>query len=410
MVLVNLILAIVVIILFVMVFYLRRILVTEKKREADYIKELEFSRKQLQDHLSSLDVLLTMLVGLHQSGINITTSSQREEFYQMILSDACRLLNTDSGSLMMLEPSTNELSIVAAIGLSSEVVHNTRVRLGEGIAGKVAENGKAVFVDNIEDDQRFLRESNHSYATKSFISVPVKTKTRILGVLNVSGKSIRKEYEERDRRLLTMLCDQSAIILENSELYENLQKFYWDMIQTLARAIDAKDSYTREHADRSVHYARAISREMNLSAVMAKNIEYAALMHDIGKIGIEEQILHKAGKLSLEEFEIIKQHPRIGNRIISPVPFLSEVAPMILYHHEWYNGEGYLEGLAGEEIPLGARIIAIIDAYDAMTSDRPYRKALPKDKAVEEIKRGAGIQFDPNVVEAFLRVLEKEKI
>jgi HD-GYP domain-containing protein (c-di-GMP phosphodiesterase class II) len=141
---------------------------------------------------------------------------------------------------------------------------------------------------------------------------------------------------------------------------------------------------------------------------MIRHIEYAALMHDIGKIGIDENILHKPGKLTDEEREIIKKHPAIGNRIIAPVAFLSPVAPMVLYHQEWFNGQGYPEGLAGEEIPLGARIVAVIDAYDAITSDRPYRKALSKEIAIEELNKGAGVQFDPKVVKAFLSILSEE--
>ena len=142
---------------------------------------------------------------------------------------------------------------------------------------------------------------------------------------------------------------------------------------------------------------------------MIRHIEYAALMHDIGKIGIDEAILHKPGKLTPEEREIIKKHPEIGNRIIAPVAFLSPVAPMVLYHQEWYDGQGYPDGLAGEEIPLGARIVAVIDAFDAMTSDRPYRKALSRDIAVGELNKGANTQFDPKVVNAFIEVLREEE-
>ena len=147
---------------------------------------------------------------------------------------------------------------------------------------------------------------------------------------------------------------------------------------------------------------------MRLPQAIIRHIEYAALMHDIGKIGIDEQILRKAGKLTAQETDIIKKHPTIGNRIISPVTFLAPVAPMVLYHHEWYDGNGYPEGLAGEEIPLGSRIVAVIDAYDAMTSDRPYRKAMSKERAISELQKGSGSQFDPQAVEVFVKILKDE--
>ncbi len=387
---------------------LLRLLLKERNQQKLYKERLDVSQNYLNDHINSLDNLITMMLSLHQYSVNLGKNANWDELYQTILQNACKITNSDSGSLMMLDDTTQQLRIVAALGLPEDVVKNTVIRIGEGIAGRVAESGKPIFVEDIEQDQRFLRLSNVKYSTKSFLSVPLKTQNRVLGVINISAKNINKEFEQREQRLLSILADQSAITLENIELYNNLQKFYWDMVQTLARAIDAKDSYTREHADRAVRYARAIAEEMNLPREITKDLEYAALMHDIGKIGIEERILKKPEDLSEHEREVIKQHPRIGNRILAPVPFLINVAATILYHHEWYNGQGYLEGLSGEEIPLGSRIIAIIDAYDAMTSDRPYRKSLSKETAIEEIKKGAGNQFDPNVVNAFLRVLVKE--
>jgi len=310
---------------------------------------------------------------------------------------------------MLLNHEVNELTIAASRGLSDEVVQTTRLRFGEGVAGRVVQTGKAIFVEDIETDARFMRSNGPNYSSKSFISVPLRVKNRIIGVLNVNSPEKQRIFEERDVRLLTILADQAAITLENIELYDNLQNFYLEMVQTLARAIDAKDSYTHEHADRARRYARLIGKKLMLPEAMIRHIEYAALMHDIGKIGIDETILHKAGKLTPEERDIIKKHPAIGNRIIAPVAFLSPVAPMVLYHQEWFNGQGYPEGLIGEEIPLGARVVAVIDAYDAITSDRPYRKALSKQVAIEELNKGAGSQFDEKVVKAFLEILRDEE-
>lgn len=139
-------------------------------------------------------------------------------------------------------------------------------------------------------------------------------------------------------------------------------------------------------------------------------LEFAALMHDIGKIAIDEQLLKKPGKLTPQEYEIIKKHPEFGHKILAPVTMLAPVAPMVLYHQEWFNGKGYPEGLSGEEIPLGARIVAILDAWSAMTSTRPWRPALSYDQAVQEIKKGAGTQFDPKVVDAFIATIERQGV
>jgi HD-GYP domain-containing protein (c-di-GMP phosphodiesterase class II) len=379
-----------------------------RKRELKYAQRLKETQSKLQEYIADLDNLIVMLVGIHEFGLTANGIISKEELNQLVINSACKLIGSDSGSLMLLNRDTNELTITASKGLAPEVVATTRLKLGEGVAGRVAQSGKAIFVEDIETDVRFLRPNNPGYPSKSFISVPLRVKNRIIGVLNINAPKANSVFEERDVRLLTILGDQAAITLENIELYDNLQNFYLEMVQTLARAIDAKDSYTHEHADRARRYARLICRKLNLPEVMIRHIEYAALMHDIGKIGIDETILHKPGKLTPEEREIIKKHPSIGNRIIAPVAFLSPVAPMVLYHQEWYNGQGYLEGLMGEEIPLGARIVAVIDSYDAMTTNRPYRKALPKEVAIAELNKGSGTQFDPKVVKAFLEILSEE--
>jgi HD-GYP domain-containing protein (c-di-GMP phosphodiesterase class II) len=386
---------------------LRQRRITEQQ-EMKYARRLKETQGKLQEYVADLDNLIVMLVGIHEFGMTATGIASKEELTQSVVDSACKLISSDAGSLMLLNHETNELAIVASRGLAPEVVATTRIKLGEGIAGRVAQSGKAIFVDDIETDVRFLRTNSVTYAAKSFIAVPLRVKNRIIGVLNVNLTRADKGFEERDVRLLTILGDQAAITLENIELYDNLQNFYLEMVQTLARAIDAKDSYTHEHADRARRYARRIGLRLNLPDVMIRHIEYAALMHDIGKIGIDENILHKPGKLTPEERDIIKKHPAIGNRIIAPVAFLSPVAPMVLYHQEWYNGQGYPEGLAGEEIPLGARIVAVIDAFDAITSDRPYRKALPHSIGIEELNKGAGSQFDPKVVKAFLEILAED--
>jgi HD-GYP domain-containing protein (c-di-GMP phosphodiesterase class II) len=399
---------IVVIILISVLIFIRRQRAYALRREQVYSRRLKDTQAQLQGYMADIDKLIVMLVGIHEFGVTATGILSKEELTQLVVDSACKLMRSDKGSLMLLNHDTNELSIVASRGISPEVVSTTRVRLGEGVSGRVAQTGKTIHVENIETDVRFMRSNNMRYSSNSFISVPLRVKNRIIGVLNINSKEENEKFEERDVRLLTILSDQAAMTLENIELYGNLQNFYLEMVQTLARAIDAKDAYTHDHADRARKYARLIGTRLTLPEVMIRHIEYAALMHDIGKIGIDENILHKPGKLTDEEREIIKKHPAIGNRIIAPVAFLSPVAPMVLYHQEWFNGQGYPEGLAGEEIPLGARIVAVIDAYDAITSDRPYRKALSKEIAIEELNKGAGVQFDPKVVKAFLSILSEE--
>ncbi|MCF6097230.1 HD-GYP domain-containing protein [Thermovorax subterraneus] len=193
------------------------------------------------------------------------------------------------------------------------------------------------------------------------------------------------------------------------KLYMDMKKVYLETIQALASAIEAKDPYTKGHSERVAKLAVAIAEELKMDNDLISNLHYAALLHDIGKIGIPEPILNKPCKLSEEEFEKIKVHPELGANIVKKVDFLLQASFFIRYHHERLSGSGYPEGLKGEEIPLGAQIIAVADVFDALTTDRPYRKAMTVEEALMEIEQASGVDFRPDVVRALKRVLEKEK-
>ena len=193
------------------------------------------------------------------------------------------------------------------------------------------------------------------------------------------------------------------------ELYTKMRKVYLDTIRALAAAIDAKDPYTKGHSERVAEISLALAQELNLSDRDIENIEYTALLHDIGKIGVSDNILGKDSSLTDKEFDKIKEHTVMGAKIIEPVDFLKNSYEAIYHHHEKYNGKGYPDGLKSEDIPLSARIIAVADAYDAMGSDRPYRKKLSKDKILNELKDQSGKQFDPEIVKALISVLDRER-
>ena len=401
-------------IIFVLVFACLLHFFLKTRKLKNKIKELNrqitVAEEKIQIRTMDIDNLIIMLASIHEFGIEATEILSKEELSQAVVDTACSLIHSDLCSLMLID-SDNELYIVSSKGLSKQVKDETRLKIGEGIAGRVAAGGKYIFVENIETDIRFLRANNNErYVSKSFISIPLKVKNKVIGVLNINSPKDKKHFDDRDLKLLTILADQAAMRLDNIELFNNLQSFYLEMVQTLARAIDAKDEYTYDHADRARKYAKEIAVKMNLPYTIVRNIEYAALMHDIGKIGIADDILLKKESLTEEELKIIRKHPSIGYKILAPVQFLSPVAPMVLYHQEWYDGTGYPEGLAKEEIPLGARIVAVIDAYDAMTSDRPYRKSLSVKEAIEQLKIGSGKQFDPKIVDIFIDILKKEKV
>jgi GAF domain-containing protein len=351
---------------------------------------------------SKLDELLSMVLTLQEHGVSHSGAVSREDFGRTVLDCACRLMKCDRGSVMMWSDKDARLEIVAARSAGSQKTQTLYLKPGEGVAGKAFASGQPIFIADPAKDPRYVAPEAGN--AEPFVSIPLMVKGKPIGVLNLHAQTDAEPFSDYNVKFLNILAGEAAVMLHNMELFDSLQTFYLEMVQTLARAVDSKDAYTHEHSDRARVKARRVALEMGLPDQMVRYVEYAALLHDIGKIGIDEAILLKPGKLTPEEYEEMKKHPIIGHQILSPVKYLGPVAQMVLYHQEWFDGRGYPEGLKGEEIPLGSRIVAVLDAWDAMTSDRPYRKALGRDIAVGELKKGSGTQFDPKVVETFLRL------
>ncbi|MBU2574995.1 MAG: GAF domain-containing protein [Elusimicrobia bacterium] len=362
----------------------------------------------LKNTWNKFDELLTSLLTIHEIGIINAGDIKKEDFYQTVVESACELIRSTRGSLMVYDDELKELRITASKNTSKEVIDSTHIKPGQGIAGRAFQTGETIFVTDPEHNTQYKDFIGKEEQKEPFIAIPLKVKDKPFGVLNLHLSREKESFTDYDLKFLTLLAGEAAITLENIKLYESIENFYLEMVQTLARVIDAKDSYTGDHAGRARRKARQLAKELHMPEQMIKYVEYAALLHDIGKIGIDGVILSKPGRLSTEEYDEIKKHPAIGYQILSPIHFLGPVAQMVLYHQEWYNGMGYPEGLKGEEIPLGARIVATIDAWDAMMSDRPYRKALSREIGISELEKGAGKQFDPQVVEAFLKLEHKE--
>jgi hypothetical protein len=356
---------------------------------------------QLPEGWQKLDELLSMLLSLQERGVSQSGAVSREDFGQAVLESACQLMKCSRGSVMMFDESAGCLKIVA-VKAPSPNAHSLSFKPGEGVAGKAFQTGQAIYVANPQNDPRYVKGAPTD--TQPFISIPLLVKSKPIGVLNLHADGAVEPFNDYNVKFLNILAGEAAVMLHNLDLFDRLETFYLEMVKTLARAVDSKDQYTHEHSDRASARARRLAAEMQLPDQMARYIEYAALLHDIGKIGIDEAILLKPGKLTPEEYEQMKKHPVIGHQILAPVKFLGPVAQMVLYHQEWFDGRGYPEGLKGEAIPLGARMVAVIDAWDAMTSDRPYRKALSRETAIGELRKHAGTQFDPKVVESFLKL------
>ncbi len=230
--------------------------------------------------------------------------------------------------------------------------------------------------------------------------VPLRTRERLLGWIAAISLTEGKRFLEGQRKLLSIVASRAAAAIDNARLYEDLQSTFQQTIQSLARTIDKMDRYTAGHSERVSRYASVLAKWLGAAPPFVEVVRHAALMHDIGKIGCVMN-LNKPGKLTQDEYEIFKKHPAYGREILDPIRFLEPVIPGVHLHHERWDGRGYPIGLKGEDIPLIARIISVADTYDAMTSDRAYRRALPHEVTVSEIVRCSGSQFDPSVAGEF---------
>jgi response regulator RpfG family c-di-GMP phosphodiesterase len=253
--------------------------------------------------------------------------------------------------------------------------------------------------------ERFYR-SRPTPELGSLLGVPLRAQGRLFGFVVVDTHDTRKRLDEGQRKLLSIIGSRAAAAIDNARLYVDLRASFQQTIQGLAKAIDKMDRYTAGHSDRVATYAMMLGRRLRLPPDVIEIVRQSALMHDIGKIGCVLN-LNKPGKLTQDEYDVFKKHPGFGRDILEPIKFLHPLIPGVHLHHERWDGRGYPLGLKGEHIPLIARIISVADTYDAMTSDRAYRKALPHEVAHIEVERCSGGQFDPEIANVFLAGIDE---
>jgi putative nucleotidyltransferase with HDIG domain len=272
--------------------------------------------------------------------------------------------------------------------------------VGEGIAGSVAADGRARIVNNVEQCPDYVAKGNPIH---NLISAPVTVRDQLVGVVNVNDRAGgRKPFSNRDLQLLVSLAQLGGVALDNARLYEEVRQLLLSTIESLTTAIDAKDQFALGHSRRVAYLSSVMARRLELDEQQRDMLQIAAMLHDIGNLAISEEVLAKPGPLSEQERAQIKEHPELGASILSPVKQLSAVLPGIVDHHERYDGRGYPRRLKGEEISLQGRLIALADAYDAMTHDRPFRRACASRDALAEITAQSGAQFDPSLVPVFV--------
>lgn len=322
-----------------------------------------------------------------------------------------KLMNAEVGSLLMVDEEKKELYFEVALGDKSDKVKEIRLKMGEGIAGWVAEHGEPLLIHDVANDPRFYKKADDKtkFVTRNMLCVPVKIKGKVIGVLQAIN-SKTDCFTDDDMSLFAMFSNQVAIALDNARLYEEIKETFIATAEALSEAIEKRDPYTGGHTKRVLTYSLAIAEYLNMSNEERETLKFSAVLHDIGKIGVDDNILRKQAPLTKEEADVMKKHPLYGYDILGHVKQLKDLMPGMFAHHERPDGKGYPMGLKETDIPMTARIISVADTYDAMTTDRPYRKGLSPQTALDEIKKYSGTQFDRDVAEAFAKAFENGDI
>lgn len=358
----------------------------------------------LQERVDQLKTLL-------KASIDFNSGEELNEVVLSVLNQMIEITQAEAGTLWLLEES-DEIIPAVANGPSAEKVKQLRLKRGEGVVGRVIENNQPELVADVTTDPNWAQrvDEKSGFVTRSLLTIPLYAKGIPIGALQLVNKRGNQLFTKEDEELALALASQSALAIHNSKMLDQLYRLSMSFIRTMTLTLDARDPYTAGHSSRVSKYSLLISRKMGLPEKTCRELERAALLHDIGKIGIRDDILLKQAPLTNEEFEIMKTHTEIGARLLSmmePKIQMKMAIDVARWHHEKLDGTGYPDRLKGDQIPMLARIVAVADAFDAMTTDRPYRKGHSFQVALEEVLRCKGTHFDSAAVDAFAEVLNE---
>jgi putative nucleotidyltransferase with HDIG domain len=367
---------------------------TTQKR-LQYLDEQNRALVSIQDKLERLSDFRSDMILSHdipeilQSGI--------AKFQELVKTEACSVFLVDENGFEF----RHEISIPEHFAQLMEKELDAQIM--SGTFGWIINSGHPACVPT-----EVFGKGDHRKL--SVMIAPLSNKERTLGAVSIVFEQDEDFIRQQTLKLLYILSSFFSLSLENAYLFEDLKKSYFDTIRAVANSVEARDAYTRGHSNRVAEISKIIAAEMGWGRRDLEMIDWGGVLHDLGKVGISDSILNKPGKLTDEEFAIMKSHPSIGAQIIGGIAFLEPLMPYIAQHHERYDGRGYPEGFKGEEIAIQGRLLAIADTYDAMTSDRPYRKGLAAQIAYDEILKCTGTQFDPVLVRAFEKAFKAGKI
>jgi PAS domain S-box-containing protein/putative nucleotidyltransferase with HDIG domain len=355
------------------------------------------------------------LTALHIIDMAINVSLDIRVTFNVFLEQVISTLNVDAADILLLNlQSYNRLSFVAGLGFRTSALQHTKLLIGAGYAGRVAQERQIIYIPDLRKEGQDLLAQSPELINEGFVTyhgVPLVAKGQLKGVLEIFNRTPMKPDQDW-LDFLEALAMQAAIAMDNAILFDDLQKTNIELIQAYdntlegwSKALDLRDKETAGHSQSVTEMTLELARQMGMIDSELVHVRRGALLHDIGKMGIPDAILHKSGALSEEEWETMRKHPVYAYELLYPISHLRPALDIPYCHHEKWDGTGYPRGLKGEQIPMAARIFSVVDVWDALRSERPYRPGWPEDKAREHIKEQAGKQFDPKVVEVFLDLL-----
>jgi putative nucleotidyltransferase with HDIG domain len=363
-------------------------------RDTVKLNGLEQELDSLSGQLANTYEELSLIYQI-SSGMKVNRGAA--DFFRQACQDVLEVLNVRGMGVVLGDGIINrpEPAVYGSMQVPASVVE----QLHDQLMATLRERKSSLLIHDLANTKPFQFLAPYA---RQMIAVPLQRQDEVLGGLFALDKA-DGEFDSVDSKLLNSIANESAIYLENARLFEDVHGLMMGLLHSLTSAVDAKDAYTCGHSERVALVSRHLASQLGLNDRDVEQVYMAGVLHDVGKIGVPESVLQKTGRLTPEEFEQIKRHPAIGAKILQDVKQIREIIPGVLHHHERYDGKGYPAGLSGNSIPLMGRIICLADCFDAMTSSRTYRKALPLEVALTEIRRCSGTQFDPALAEVFLR-------
>jgi HD-GYP domain-containing protein (c-di-GMP phosphodiesterase class II) len=344
--------------------------------------------------------------------VNLVLSStvDSRKIASLITKFTCELMHTDACVLRLLNNSKDSLIAISSCGFTNGVIKRSHIlKVNQSLSGITVKTRKPIVADDIRKESQIpesFRDSLLKEGFRSRLTVPVVFQKEVLGTITTYSKKPRHFIEE-ETEILSIFASQVAVAIQESKHYDDIHVNYFNTIHALALALEARDLYTRGHTERVTRYSLRLGKALQMSPEELEILRYAAEVHDIGKVSIPDFILNKPGRLTPAERAIVELHPVKGAEVLEPLEFLKPAIPIVRHHHERYDGTGYPDGLSKDRIPVMSKILACADAFDAMTSERPYRRRkLTMEEALEEIRNNSGSQFDPQVSRLFVRMIQ----